>query len=69
MKDQAAHLDSLRLEINTINSRKVSLEERVSELAGERRGLAGNLQDAEERTAALERQIREQECKVSWRGV
>jgi len=65
IKDHAAHLDSLRLEISAINSRKVSLEERVAELAGERRGLTGNLEEAEERATALEKQIREQECQVS----
>ncbi|TRY70489.1 hypothetical protein TCAL_10105 [Tigriopus californicus] len=64
MQDHVNHLETLKDEINLVTQRKQNLEERISELVGERSILSGDLDETSERVLSLERQNREQDNQL-----
>lgn len=64
MQDHVNHLETLKDEINLVTQRKQNLEQRISELVGERSILSGDLDETSERILSLERQNREQDNQL-----
>lgn len=61
LQDHVHSLDSLKAELALVTDKKVDLEKRLTSCAGDKENLVQQLDEANDRIVALERQLKEQE--------